>query len=66
MCVISEFGVFKIYNLLGQALKTLVSDKLNAGSYKYTWNASGFASGVYYYKIVAENYTQSTKLILLK
>ncbi len=62
----SEFVTLKIYNLLGQEVKTLVSDKLNAGNYKYNWEASGFASGIYYYTIKAGKYNASKKLLLLK
>ncbi|MCP4412162.1 MAG: T9SS type A sorting domain-containing protein, partial [Gammaproteobacteria bacterium] len=62
----SEFVTLKIYNLLGQEVVMLVSDKLTPGSYKYTWDASGFASGIYYYKIESVTFMQTKKLILLK
>ena len=56
-----------IYNLLGQKVATLVSKKQQAGIYKIEWDASGFASGLYFYKLVTdENFVQSRKLILLK
>jgi len=62
----TETVKLKIYNLLGQEVTTLVSDKLTPGEYKYTWDASQLASGVYYYKITAGNYVDIKKLILLK
>ncbi len=62
----NEFVTLIIYNLLGQEVVTLVSEKLMSGSYKYTWDASGFASGVYYYKIGASEFQQVKKLILMK
>jgi hypothetical protein len=62
----TEFVTIKIFNLLGQKVVTLVSDKLNSGNYKYTWDASCFASGIYYYKIEAGSFIQTKKLILLK
>jgi hypothetical protein len=40
-----------IYNLLGQKVATLVSGKQNAGSHQVEWDASHFASGIYYYRI---------------
>ena len=61
-----EFVTLKIYNLLGQDVVTLVSDKLTPGIYKHTWDASGFASGIYYYKIKAGQFVKSKKLLLLK
>jgi hypothetical protein len=56
-----------IYNLFGQKVATLVSDIQPNGKYKIEWDASGFASGVYLYRIVTDNgYTETKKLILLR
>ena len=40
-----------IFNLLGQKVTTLVNKKQQAGSYQVEWDASGFTSGVYLYKL---------------
>jgi len=56
----------KIYNVLGQEISTLVSEKLTTGSYKYNWNAGHLASGVYYYKLEAGGFIKTKKLILMK
>ncbi len=56
----------KVYNAIGQELTTLVSEELIPGKYKYTWDATGFASGIYYYKIEAGVYVKTKKLLLLK
>ncbi len=56
-----------IYNLLGQKVATLVSKKQPAGSHKVEWDATGFASGVYLYKLSTDQgFTKIKKLILLK
>jgi len=56
-----------IYNLLGQKVSTLVSKKHPAGSFKVEWDASGFASGLYFYRLETDKrFVQSKKLILLK
>ncbi len=59
-----------IYNLLGQSVATLVSEKQAAGSYKVGWDASGFASGIYIYQLTAKGQEQKAvftkKLVLLK
>jgi len=47
---VSGFVTLKIYNLVGQEVKTLVNQVLQPGNYSYAWNASGFASGVFYYR----------------
>jgi predicted GH43/DUF377 family glycosyl hydrolase len=63
----SEFVTLKIYNVIGEEVATLVSEKLIPGNYKYIWNASYFASGVYLYKIESGNgFIQSKKLLLIK
>jgi len=56
----------KIYNAMGQEVARLISRELGAGVYKTEWNASGFASGIYYYQITAGSFTQTRKLVLLK
>ena len=55
-----------IYNSLGQEIAVLISQDMNAGVYTSVWNASKFASGVYFYRIIAGNFVQTKKLILLK
>jgi hypothetical protein len=62
----SDFVILKIYNSLGQEVETLISEKLNSGDYGLVWDSSGFASGVYYYKIQVNDYIQMKKMILLK
>ena len=56
----------KIYNVLGQEVTTLVSDNLAAGNYKYIWNASDFASGIYIYRLEANGLVLDKKMILMK
>ncbi len=43
----------KIYDLLGREVVTLVSERMNPGTYSASWNATGFASGVYLYRMRA-------------
>ncbi|MFC2088159.1 T9SS type A sorting domain-containing protein [Calditrichota bacterium] len=62
----TEFVTLKIYNLLGQEVGILVADMLIPGNYKYTWDASAFASGIYYYKIDAGKFAETRKMILLR
>jgi len=62
----SEFVTLKIFNLLGQEVTTLVSEKLKSGTYQYTWNAGSLASGVYMYHLQTENYTETRKMVLMR
>jgi len=54
-----------IYNVSGQVVKTF-SGTHDAGTYEETWDAGASASGVYYYKLVAGNFSQTKKMVLLK
>lgn len=55
-----------IYDAIGKEVAVLVNNYLNAGSYKYSWNASGFTSGIYLYRIVTKNFTTVKKMIYMK
>jgi len=62
----SEFITLKIFNTLGQKVATLVSKKLNQGNHTYTFDGSNLASGIYYYQLVAGEYREVKKMILLR
>jgi hypothetical protein len=62
----------RIYNVAGQLVRTLVDGQRNAGKvYEASWNGLNnggqpVSSGVYFYKLVAKNFTQTKKMVLLK
>jgi hypothetical protein len=56
----------KVYDAIGNEVKTLVNGKQNAGSYSVNFDASALPSGVYYYKLVTENFSDTKKMILVK
>jgi hypothetical protein len=56
-----------IYDILGREVVKLISNQvMNAGNYKYTFNASNLASGTYIYRLQADNKVQVKKMLLLK
>ena len=61
-----SFATLKVYDILGIDVATLVNENKEAGSYVVEWNASKFASGVYFYRLQAGNYDSVKKLILMK
>jgi beta-N-acetylhexosaminidase len=61
-----DFVTLSVYNVLGQEIATLISGDLSAGNHEYKWDASAYASGVYYCKIESGEYQQVNKMILLK
>jgi hypothetical protein len=63
----------KIYNILGEDIATLVSDRLTAGIYTFDWDASNMAGGVYLYRLFVESLTgeagefvETRKMILMR
>lgn len=61
-----EIVELSIYNLLGQKVATLVNQFQEAGYYELQFDATRFASGVYFYRIDAGNFNSIKKMILLK
>ena len=55
-----------IYNALGQKITELVNSNLDAGSHSFTWNASGVASGLYFYELNTNNFSSVKKMMLMK
>jgi len=55
-----------VYNAIGQKVVTLIDKKQKAGKYTVTFNGTGLASGVYFYKIKAGNFAQTKKMLLIK
>jgi hypothetical protein len=56
----------KLYNILGNEIKILVSEEKPAGTYELTFNAANLPSGVYFYRIQAGSYIETKKMMLLK
>jgi hypothetical protein len=55
-----------IFDLLGREVTTLVNEQMQPGSYNVDWDASNYPSGVYFFKLETENFTESKKMILIK
>ncbi len=56
----------KIYNLLGDVVAVLVDEWMSPGQHTVSWNANGFPSGVYVYKLESGGATETKRLILLR
>jgi len=61
-----SFVELKVYNLIGQEIVTLVNEYQKAGTYRADFNAEGMQSGIYIAKLMANGFTQSVKMTLLK
>lgn len=56
----------EVFDALGRLVSTLANGQFDAGNYKYNWDASGFTSGIYYYRITANNFVSTNKMMLMK
>ncbi|HWA06986.1 MAG TPA: T9SS type A sorting domain-containing protein, partial [Ignavibacteria bacterium] len=55
-----------IYDLLGREVVTLVNEELKPGTYEADWDASNYSSGVYFYKIISNDFVETKKMVLMK
>jgi hypothetical protein len=55
----------KIYDILGREVKTIVNNKLNAGTYEFLFDAQSYPSGVYLYQLELEGEKPVSKKMLL-
>jgi hypothetical protein len=58
--------VISVYNLLGQLVETIFQGEQQTGSHSLIWDAGDLASGVYFARLEAGEYSQSVKMVLLK
>lgn len=56
----------RIYNLLGQEVAMLVNEFKQAGTYEVNFDASGLPSGIYFYNLQSDNFSQTKKMTLIK
>ena len=55
-----------IYDILGREVASLVNENKSAGYYSITYNAKNLPSGIYFYKIQADNFSSVKKMILMR
>jgi hypothetical protein len=56
----------EVFDVLGRTAGVLVRDRLDAGNHEVNWDASGFAGGVYFARLVSGNQVATRKLLLVK
>jgi hypothetical protein len=62
----NEHVLIKIYDLLGRELLTLINDRQNAGTYEVKFDGLAFSSGIYFYKLVTDKFTEVKSMVLVK
>lgn len=55
-----------VYDMLGREVATLLNEEKSAGTHTVQWDASGIASGVYFYRIKAGDFVQTKRMLLMR
>ncbi len=62
----ASFVKLIIYDELGREVVTLVNEDMKAGTFEADWDASNYSSGIYFYRIISEGFSDTKKMVLLK
>ena len=67
----SRFVTLKVYDILGKEITTLVNEKLQPGTYEVPFSINQFSgyqqpSGVYFYKLIANGFIETKKMLMIK
>jgi hypothetical protein len=55
-----------IFDILGRKIETLVNEDQTPGTYLADWYAEKYPSGIYYYTLITDDYTETKKMVLVK
>ncbi|GMU95141.1 glycoside hydrolase family 2 TIM barrel-domain containing protein [Ignavibacterium album] len=58
--------ILKVFDVLGNEVATLLDEEKPAGYYEIEFNAGSLTSGIYFYQLIADDFVQTRKMILLK
>ncbi|HEY3249708.1 MAG TPA: SBBP repeat-containing protein [Ignavibacteria bacterium] len=56
----------RVYDLIGREVSTLLDQDIQPGTHEVEFDGSNFSSGIYFYKLVSDNYVETRKMILTK
>ena len=63
----NEFVSLKIYDILGREIKTLINnEEMESGFYEIDFDANNLNSGIYFYKLTTNNFSEMKKMVLVK
>ena len=55
-----------VFDILGREIITLVNEALKPGTYEAEFRGENYPSGIYYYKLITEDYSDTKKMVLIK
>ncbi len=61
-----EHVTLKVYNPQGQLVQTLIDERMGSGNHHATFQAGSLASGIYFYQLQTDSYTQTRKVVLVR
>jgi photosystem II stability/assembly factor-like uncharacterized protein len=62
----AAFVTLAVYDMLGREIQTLVNENLSPATYEVKWDAAGFSSGIYFYKLLTPDFSLVKKMSVLK
>ncbi len=62
----SSFVKLIIYDAIGREIEVLANSYYQSGKHQLAWDASNFNSGIYFYRLITDNFSDTRKMILLK
>ncbi|MFZ4590311.1 MAG: T9SS type A sorting domain-containing protein, partial [Ignavibacteria bacterium] len=65
LSVVSDVSL-KVYDVQGREVQTLVNERLNAGTYEVKFDGSMLTSGVYFYRLFTDGFSDAKKMLLIK
>jgi hypothetical protein len=60
------FVKINVFDITGKVVKTLVNEERNSGKYVISFDGSDLSSGIYYYKLETDKFTDTKKMVLVK
>jgi len=61
-----SFLTIKVYDVVGNEITALVNEEKQIGSYEVNFDATGIPSGVYFYRLQAEDFAETKKMVLIR
>ncbi|MBI5402443.1 MAG: T9SS type A sorting domain-containing protein [Ignavibacteriae bacterium] len=55
-----------VYDIKGNEITTLINSKLSSGTYEIPFNSDNLSSGIYFYKLISDGFSETKKMILIK
>jgi hypothetical protein len=58
--------LLKVYDIMGREVQTLVNELLQPGTYETTFDGANLTSGIYFYRLQTEDYTETKRMLMIK